>query len=50
MYEVDSFGRDYNNQYGYIGDPFSQNNNADENNIYLINFYLFIYTFVNKKD
>ena len=34
MYEDDSFGEDYNNQYGYIGDPFSQNHDADENYIY----------------
>ena len=39
-----TFGEDYNNQYGYIGDPFSQKNDADENYIYQINFYLFIYT------
>ena len=44
MYEDDSFVGDYNNQYGYIGDPFSQKNDADENYIYQINFYLFIYT------
>ena len=43
MYEDDIFGGDYNNPYGYIGDPFSQNHDADENYIYLINFYLFIY-------
>ena len=43
MFEDDSFGRDYNNQYGYIGDTFSQNNDADENYIYYF-FYLFIYT------
>ena len=34
MYEDDSFGGDYNNQYDCIGDPFSKNNDADENNIY----------------
>ena len=34
MYEDHSFGGDYNNQYGYIGDPFAQNNEADENYIY----------------
>ena len=35
MYEDDIFGGDYKNQYGYIGDSFSQNNGADENYIYL---------------
>ena len=35
MYEDDfNFGEDYSNQYGYIGDPFSQNSDADENYIY----------------
>ena len=34
MYEDDSFDGDYNNQYDYIGDPFSQNHDADENYIY----------------
>ena len=35
MYEDDgNFGEDYSNQYGYIGDPFTQNNDADENYIY----------------
>ena len=43
MYEDDSFGRDYDNQNGFIGDPFSQNNDADVNYIYSIHFYLFIY-------
>ena len=33
MYEDDSFGGDYNNQYGYIGDPFAENH-PDENYIY----------------
>ena len=34
MYEDDSFGEDYSNQYGYIGDPFAQNTVTDENYIY----------------
>ena len=51
MYEDHSFGGDYNNQYGYIGDPFAQNNEADENYItnirytFVLIWTLFIYTF-----
>ena len=44
MYADDSFDGDYNNRYDlYIGDPFSQNNDANENYI-LFSFYKILFT------